>query len=963
VIRPRHLAHRGTVIATGFAIDPVLVGVACARRRVLAVWTPGAVVREHGGLLVVTRLRPTRVRVALAPGAPLVEQLGMVVAMPLERDEAEAIASPGAVVLVREGVAEVVPTGAMRVLDVAAWIDLTEFTVAEVEALAAPPVRAAIPAPPSADMRALAGIAAADRDAAAVLAGLLSARQGGVVPVSLSWWRRALAWFTGRRGDRSAASAASTAAASTALVPTPARRSWRDWFRRKKAHAGHAVPTRPSWTRRLLAWLSDRRAPDHSALSPGGVAPGSAATSASAPAPEPAPARPSLLDKLRDRIAEALWRSRLGAVLGRRHAAYLQHLLQLFDRGKLDEALRFAIPIDRESREDPSLGLAVPRPRQELQLSFTAPRGGTSIPIADEAIASMRNRYRAAATRLEQQGRFDEAAFVLAELLSDVPAAIALLERHGRFALAAQLAEGRGLEPGLVVRLWFLAGNRERAIDNARRHRAWGDAVARLERAGDARGAVLRMLWADHLADTGDFLQAVEVAWPVSTSRALLGAWIDRGIAAGGAVAARLLVKKLVIAPDDFPDVVPAILAILDDPEPDAVRHRRALIDELVDAPKNPALCAIARAAVRSLVRDHGAAIDDASNMQLNRLLRFAGDPALYADRPTITMAARARTAVVRIGPIALRWPASDSGAMPVHDAAVLPGGRLLLALGELGVRMIGRDGRTVAQIEQPAVRLVVSDHGTRALAIAPRGRVQRIARLDLVERRGVHWCDAECDGGAATFDGDLWIATRGREILAVDTMAARWRAVWGLETDVPSAARVPRSVDSLFNAMEPATVRCVIRREGPWFAIESSCGDAHEHWYFEGFTLRRRGDCELADARFVAAWLACREWLAVTPGCLCSKAGEIALEDAPVIALEVEADLAAVAQRSAHGVTVTVGDLSSYRALAVLELEATTEVSLRLAAGVLTLGDDRGRGIVLDPRTGVVARDLRVSG
>lgn len=877
MIGPRHFGHRGTVVATGFVIDPALIGVAEARRRVLALWTKGAVVRAHGAQLVVTGLRPARVHVAAAPGTPLVDQCGASVAMPLEREEAEALAVPGAIVLLCGGVAEAVPPGSMPALDVAAWIDLTALAIVHAEALAAPPARAALPAPPTTDVRMLTGVPAADRGAAAFAAGL------------------------------------------------------------RDAQRGKAAPQRASWRRRLADWLAGWLAPRHPALPAGSTPPAGGAP--------PPPARLSRLDRLRRRIAEALWRSRLGAVLGRQHAAYLQRLLELFDQGQLEEALRLAIPIGGEDGEDGEatrLAVAVPRPRQDLRLSLTSSRSDrAAIPVTREAITSMRERYRAAAARLEQQGRIDDAAFVLAELLADVPAAIALLERHGRFALAARLAEGRGLEPGLVVRLWFLAGDRERAIDTARRHRAWADAVARLERAGDARAPVLRMLWADHLADAGDFVQAVEVAWPVMSSRRLIGAWIDRGIAAEGPAAARLLVKKLVIAPGEFATVAPGLLAILEDPELDAAPRRRALVQELVAAPPSAELRTIARPALRALLRDHGTAADAGHAALLDRLVRFADDAALRADWPAISAARRA-PAAPRAAPTELWWSAGDAGAVVVHDAATLSGGRLLVALGELGVRMVGRDGRTIAHLDQPATRLVVSDHGTRALAIAPRGQVQRIARLDLIERRGAHWCDAECDGGAATFDGDLWIATRGREVVAVETTAARWRAVWGIET-------------------EPPTARCTVWREGLWFAIEATDGDVCEHWYYEGFTLRARRDGVQPGAHRRAAWLARQQWILAASGGLLGKDWTLELPDAPAMALEIEADLAAFAQRRDHGVTVTGIDLAGRHVMAILHLEAATAVSLRLVAGTLTIGDDRGRTVVVDLRAGTVLRDLRV--
>src|SRR5690606_27242115 len=100
--------------------------------------------------------------------------------------------------------------------------------------------------------------------------------------------------------------------------------------------------------------------------------------------------------------------------------------------------------------------------------------------------------------------------FVLAELLMANEEAVSFLERHGRFGLAAELAEARKLAPGLVVRQWLLAGDRERAVRLAIRHGAFADAIARLERDHRALALQLRALWADRLATAGDFVGAVD---------------------------------------------------------------------------------------------------------------------------------------------------------------------------------------------------------------------------------------------------------------------------------------------------------------------------------------------------------------------------------------------------------------------------------------------------------------------
>jgi hypothetical protein len=906
VIRPRRHAHRGSVLAIGFVIDAELVGRAEARRRVLAVWRPGAVVHDQLGALVVTGLPVVRVRAERGPGAPIVDQHGVPAALPLDADEAAQLAGPDAIAVARGGAARRWPLPPERAVDVAGWIDLDEFAVAEVAALAAPPIAVAVPAAGPSDLRALTGVAAADAGAADVAAMLARVRSGSAAPRAPSRWRRLLRWLL----ERLVRAAERGGAAAGAALP-------------EAASAGAASEAAPA----------------------GAALPGAAAAGAT-PADVAGARKPSWLDRLRVRLVKALWHSRLGALLGRRHADYLRRLLELFDRGELDEALRRAIPIGGGGDPEKPLPLGTPRPRDDLRLRLEPPVGpAASLPLGDDALSVIRARYRTAAERLERAGRIDEAAFVLADLLSDVAAAIALLERHQRFALAARLAAARGLAPGLVVRLWFLARDRQRAIDCARRHRAWGDAIARLERDGPGGGDALRLVWADHLADAGDFAQAVDVAWPVAAARRLIEGWIDRGLAAG-APAARLLIKKLVVAPASLPAVAPAIRAVIDDRDPDAARWRHALIEELIAAPPGPELRALARPALRALVRDSAERHVVDGDLLRRRLLELADDAALRADQPVIAAPTEpARPAPATTPGFEIGWAAADAGALPVHDAAELPDGRLVLALGELGVRIVGRDGRTTAHIDQPAFQLVMSDLGTRALALAPRGHVQRVARLDLLQRRGAHWCDVMLDSAAHSFDGDVWIAAHGRSVVAVDTTAPRWHASWGVEIDPPAR-------------------RCRVRRDGEWFAVEALADGRGELWYYQGLTLRRRIDEPRLDAQLIATRPSEQDWLAVFPdGALRGPGWEIPIDHAPAFGLEIRGDLVVVAQLARSGVALTVAFPHARRRIARLQLDGAFAVRMRLGeAWTLTVADDRGRVIVVDLLRAALRRDLRIS-
>ncbi|MCE9580317.1 MAG: hypothetical protein K8W52_44780 [Deltaproteobacteria bacterium] len=922
VARPRHLAHRGSVIAVGIVLDPTVIGELAARRRALAWWTPGARVIASEARVIVVGAAPRRVRAELAPGAPLVAQHGVIAALPLDTDDIKRFA-PDVIVVAEGGVARAIDTS--HPIDVATWIDLDDHALADVRALAPPPARAVAPVIERVDLRAAAGVAELAPEARQLQAALANAGQGAA---------------------RKDAPTEVTPTAAPGAIATHGSRS-----------GSSREPGRPSRWQRTLAWLAHKLGPSRRALPAAGASAAGAPASGSStssrasdadalPAPPP---RPSWLDRLRERLALALWRSRLGEVLGRNHAEYLRETLAMFDRGDLDQALRRAIPIGDGERDGPTrLALEVPKPRRDLALAMAPPGARTAIPVGEDATEMLRGRYRAAAARLERDLRIEDAAFVLADLLGDVDAALALLERHDRFALAARLAEARGRPPGLVVRLWFKAGDRARAERVARRHGAWADAIARLERGGDAEAAALRLAWAGQLAAAGDYLQAIEIAWPLrrpdNELATWIDGWIDRGIAGGGTAAARLLVRRLAIAPARFAEVAPALVAFLDDLAPDAAWRRVALVETLLAMPPSPELRAIARPAVRALIADVGRGADGDSPTLLPKLVRYADDAALRVDQPTYAAAERRPMLVDRAEPLRLVRSAADAGTVAIHDVALLPGGRVLLALGELGVRLVARDGHTIAHLDQPATQLAVSDHGTHAIALADRGSVHRLARLDLVQRRAAHWCDAELGAWAPTYDGDQWWTARGNQVALIDATARGWSALWAVD-------------------LQQFVVK--LRRDGAVTAIATQ----NEAWFYEGVTLRRRrAHAALPDG----AGMAFRDIRPAPPDpveIILGPDGQelrfgghaLPLGPAPLIAFDVDSRFAAIAQRADDAVVVSVVHLERMGVVVHLTLAGAETAAVRLDDGTVAIADDRGRALAIDLRTGQVTHDLRL--
>ena len=809
-VRPRLHLHRGTVVVVAFWFDPSLLGEREARRRVLTTWTPGTSVFALAGgfLLRLPRARP--VDCATAQGLPLTLEQGVLLSAPLSAAEREHLAPPpGSTVLVRAGRAEVFPDDPSRRIEVAAWLDVSGWTTVPAQGLGAPPPPVKVLEPVAAPARSLfKGVPAPDPEAEAMRARM----EGRQVPQSLqpaqgardgflaSLWTRLRAWL---RGERAVSAARAVKATGTTQgVPVASRpsalRRFVSWLKRGLSSGGAARAARPelpsgrdslargraaqravspSLLRRMLWRLREALSQSSSASSASSS--GLGRSKSSELTSPPPPEGPSLLS----RFSEWLLRNTpLGPLLGRRKAEYVQRLFEMFEQGDIDEALRYAIPLgDEKMAEQARIALGLPGPRDSLAIR---PRrgGAASIFGGGQAVyQALKERYRAAFRRLEREGRIDEAAFVLTELLAAHEEAVSFLEKHGRLKLAAELAEGRGLAPGLVVRQWLLAKDIRRAVAIARRSGAFPDAVLRLERTHSAEARTMRLLWAETLAEAGDYMRAAVVVWPLEDARPLARAWLEQGATVGGVGGARALARLVSAFPNAFEAARPPALELLEDESPARAAERLAFAEVLASEPRSESRAALVGPSVRSLLRDRAAHHTRVDASLLTRLLRDGGDGTLRADLPAISDPRRRNWAEETGAPI-LREELSEAEAGPysIYDAVALSSQRVLLALGEAGVRLVRGDGTCVAHFDVPAFWLAPSVHEDRVLALAPRGELKRISRIELGPRRAAHWCDAKVDAFAPSHDGNLWFVSEADTVMAVDALASDGlRALW----------------------------------------------------------------------------------------------------------------------------------------------------------------------------------------
>ena len=454
------------------------------------------------------------------------------------------------------------------------------------------------------------------------------------------------------------------------------------------------------------------------------------------------------------------------------------NLFELLEGGSYEEALRRAIPAHNRGTGGDDVQLMPFGRRDELRLG-EASGGGGSLGLGEDLFAQLRAAYRRAFNELKRQDRHHEAAFVLSELLQENEEAVSYLEANGFIVQAAELAEARDLKAGLIVRLWFRAGQRGRAIAIARRDGAFEDALSRLKDFPEEEKA-LRLIWAEHLAEAGNYAGAVEVVKELSEAASLRARWIDLAIEQGGVAGARALVTMCRFQSERFESFRGEALKLLGNQD----RFDSAALEEmgnlLISSPSPVrAERALARCLIRALLRDRGLGLNAVNHATIRRLAQLSEDGALVADLPDMPVMAELPRLSQRVPAIRIEPSRSDIGRTRILDAALLSKGRYLIAKGDAGVFLYSRVQQLLHHFDVPADSLVVSDHGDRVLAVAARGETSSVAQIDLATRRARHWRTLELSQFASTFDGSTWYVAKGSFVHALDLQSKAEQSLW----------------------------------------------------------------------------------------------------------------------------------------------------------------------------------------
>lgn len=491
-----------------------------------------------------------------------------------------------------------------------------------------------------------------------------------------------------------------------------------------------------------------------------------------------------LWERFEGMLADGLRNLGLGHLVNERQAAFFSKLFSKLEQEDWEEALRTAIPLAGEASGTPAqTWLREPGRRFSLNPSLRPGVSRSTTYMADRQYLRLRALYQEAAEKLEAKGEIEQAAFVFTDLLGAPTRAVDLLLRHERYVLAAKIVEGHELGAAQAVRIWFLAGNIQRAVQLAELHQVFGMCVVLLNDGYPRQARQLRLVWAARLAERGDLEGAVEAVWPIEDARDVARGWIQLGVEQGGARAGRMLHRELTGIPGADEDRLPLLRGLFEAEHPD-VEMRRVLYTAF--AQEQPgSLSPERRAVLYPLILRRGLLEREALRLKawtLQRLAERAGPP-WSSDMPRLPKSVP--------GVHSALWRAGGP-VRAVTDIVRGASGRVWTAHGAGGLVCSAPDGTQRMHLPEPGTFFVPSEAAVVALVLWPLDHgVFRVSRLDLWSGELAHWQDLCLEQWCGRLRGNTWFVALASEkvdgahaVVALDVSSPDAPVVWKREPE-----------------------------------------------------------------------------------------------------------------------------------------------------------------------------------
>lgn len=528
---------------------------------------------------------------------------------------------------------------------------------------------------------------------------------------------------------------------------------------------------------------------------------------------------------------DAIMRSMLGKMLQRRQTKYMRQMLKMFENQDYENALRYAIPISKDGSAQESVAstLGVPDPRQEISMSLAQRySGGYSIYTSSDVQQYLRDIYRRSFERLDRQGNIDHAAFVLVELLNEIHEAADYLEKHDRLEQAAQVAEAHGREPALAICLWLKLNNLERAMQIARMNDAFGEAIRLLEKRGEQSSANdLRLEYAALLEQNGDYELAISqldtmVRHPEFQAHEWMQRLLDLGVQQGGEAAARVFAKWVLWYPQEEELILQTYRKLLGKENARCIVLRKEFLQELFATKAtykvhlSPLGQRLAKQSLRYLLQDRQVVPElNIPRDEIKRWFYALERSAFTVDRAKVKGVQQAK-ANNQLPNYPISIEVNTSQGLRIYDAGFAMKNAYVLALGEAGVDVVRVDEkgkRVLRHFNCAAHRLVISDNGMRALALAELGasyytkaqgcKRYKVYVLELDTGKSRIYGVLDLVDFTPTFSGLHWITWSGTNLQIFDMQQLKPSLIWSVgDFKAQHFAGVYRQNNNKFSAL-----------------------------------------------------------------------------------------------------------------------------------------------------------------
>lgn len=445
--------------------------------------------------------------------------------------------------------------------------------------------------------------------------------------------------------------------------------------------------------------------------------------------------------------------SKLHHLIRFRQQRYVDSMLKLFEQGNIDEALKYAIPINGNGVADNQL-FGVPKPRNKLSLSEKVYGVGRTVAMAPALHQHLSNLYRQSFKTLDKQNRIEEAAFVLIELLNSLNEGLEYLQKHQRYQQALDIAIARDADSDLIVRLCCLTQQWEKAIMVAKRDNAFANTVMLLEKESSALANRLRLIWAETLAQQAEWLMAIEVIWPLKNYRYLADEWFNYAGKTAN-LSASALVKRLILQPESIYQYQAYIETLQTDST--CYQQRLAIARAILQNKQEIAkLRAILSPLINAIISDMMQYANDFNRWELFELINLHTDSTLKHDLPLKDIKLKSYQSLIDN-----KQPQnvyiSQYGQRAIYDATPINSGDYLLALGEAGVIVVDKAGKQLQHYMIAAHSIVISHNLSQVLLLANRDGFYSVTKLDLLTGKDIAYGYLAIQHYLQNFDGINW--------------------------------------------------------------------------------------------------------------------------------------------------------------------------------------------------------------